>query len=194
MSMPDESTVVLGIETSCDETAAAIVADGRVIKSSVVASQTKLHEKYGGVVPEIASRAHIEKIYPVIASAIEEAGLGKTDLDAIAIANQPGAAEACLADLEFDTSVYLPGLLEPGTVDGELYFLPKDYSTLAVYYNKTLFDEAGVEYPQDGWTWDDFLSAATTLSSVVFPDPLGPLKQVTVFSGILRVIPFMLVN
>lgn len=64
---------ILGIETSCDETAAAVVADGRVIKSSVVASQNKLHEKYGGVVPEIASRAHIEKIYPVIAECLNKA-------------------------------------------------------------------------------------------------------------------------
>jgi len=81
---------ILGIETSCDETAAAVVADGRTIKSSVVASQNKLHEKYGGVVPEIASRAHIEKIYPIIKEAMEQADVDKDDIDAIAIANQPG--------------------------------------------------------------------------------------------------------
>jgi N6-L-threonylcarbamoyladenine synthase len=81
---------ILGIETSCDETAAAVVADGRTIKSSIVASQTKLHEKYGGVVPELASRAHIEKIYPVIKEAMEQADITKDDIDAIAIANQPG--------------------------------------------------------------------------------------------------------
>ena len=85
-----KSINILGIETSCDETAAAVVADGRTIKSSIVASQTKLHEKYGGVVPEIASRAHIENIYPVIAEAIAQAGVTKNDIDAIAIANQPG--------------------------------------------------------------------------------------------------------
>jgi len=81
---------ILGIETSCDETAAAVVADGKIVKSSVIASQNKLHEKYGGVVPEIASRAHIEKIYPVIAEAIAEAEATKDDIDAIAVANQPG--------------------------------------------------------------------------------------------------------
>ena len=75
--MEQKSVNILGIETSCDETAAAIVADGREVRSSVVASQTKLHEKYGGVVPEIASRAHIEKIYPVITEALERAGVGK---------------------------------------------------------------------------------------------------------------------
>jgi N6-L-threonylcarbamoyladenine synthase len=88
--MGHKSINILGIETSCDETAAAVVADGREVKSSVVASQTKLHEKYGGVVPEIASRAHIEKIYPVIAEALERAGVDKKDIDAVAVANQPG--------------------------------------------------------------------------------------------------------
>jgi multiple sugar transport system substrate-binding protein len=72
--------------------------------------------------------------------------------------------DECLADIGFDTSVYLPGLLDPGIVDGQLYFLPKDYSTLAVYYNKTIFDEAGVAYPEDGWTWDDLLSTAQALT------------------------------
>jgi len=81
---------ILGIETSCDETAAAVVADGRVVKSSVVASQTDLHEKYGGVVPEIASRAHIEKIYPVLAEALNAAKVTRNDIDAVAVANQPG--------------------------------------------------------------------------------------------------------
>ena len=81
---------ILGIETSCDETAASVVADGRNIKSSVVASQASLHEKFGGVVPELASRAHIEKIYPVISQALKEASLAPEDIDAVAIANQPG--------------------------------------------------------------------------------------------------------
>ncbi|MHC4204872.1 MAG: tRNA (adenosine(37)-N6)-threonylcarbamoyltransferase complex transferase subunit TsaD [Planctomycetota bacterium] len=88
--MHEKSVNILGIETSCDETAAAVVTDGKVVKSSVVASQARLHEKYGGVVPEIASRAHIEKIYPVIKEAIEQANVTKDDIDAIAVANQPG--------------------------------------------------------------------------------------------------------
>ena len=88
--MQNKSINILGIETSCDETAAAVVADGTIVKSSVVASQARLHEKYGGVVPEIASRAHIEKIYPVIKEAMEQANVGKDDIDAVAIANQPG--------------------------------------------------------------------------------------------------------
>ena len=88
--MQDKSINILGIETSCDETAAAVVADGRIVKSSVIASQTKLHEKYGGVVPEIASRAHIEKIHPVLTEAMVQANVVRDDIDAIAIANQPG--------------------------------------------------------------------------------------------------------
>jgi N6-L-threonylcarbamoyladenine synthase len=88
--MPKKTINILGIETSCDETAAAVVANGKIIKSSIVASQAKLHEKYGGVVPEIASRAHIEKIYPVIKEAMEQANVTKEDIDAVAVANQPG--------------------------------------------------------------------------------------------------------
>lgn len=65
---------------------------------------------------------------------------------------------------DFDTTVYLPNLLEPGQVDGNQYLLPKSYSTLAIYYNKTLFDEAGVAYPKDGWTWDDLLDIALDLT------------------------------
>jgi len=87
---------ILGIETSCDETAAAVVADGRFVKSSVVASQEKLHEKYGGVVPEIACRAHTENIYPVITEAMEKAKVSKEDIDAIAVASQPGLTVALI--------------------------------------------------------------------------------------------------
>jgi N6-L-threonylcarbamoyladenine synthase len=94
MSTKNKAVNILGIETSCDETAAAVVVDGKIIKSSVVASQTKLHERYGGVVPEIASRAHIEKIYPVISEAIQQAEVSEDDIDAIAVANQPGLTVA----------------------------------------------------------------------------------------------------
>ena len=57
-----------------------------------------------------------------------------------------------------DTSIYLPGLLEPGQWEGQQWFLPKDYSPLAVYYNKAIFDEYGVAYPEAGWTWDDLVA------------------------------------
>ncbi len=83
-------TLILGIETSCDETAAAVVEDGRTVRSSIVATQHDLHEAYGGVVPEIASRAHLENIQPAITAAIDEAGVTLTELDAIAVGNRPG--------------------------------------------------------------------------------------------------------
>jgi N6-L-threonylcarbamoyladenine synthase len=97
--MVEKEINILGIETSCDETAAAVVADGFRVRSSVVASQVELHQKYGGVVPEIASRAHIENIMPVLIEAFERAGISKDDIDAIAIANQPGLAIALMVGL-----------------------------------------------------------------------------------------------
>lgn len=87
---------ILGIETSCDETAAAVVDDGVVIRSSVVSSQVDLHARFGGVVPEIASRAHVELINPVIAEALVEAGCDWGDIDAVAATCGPGLAGALL--------------------------------------------------------------------------------------------------
>jgi N6-L-threonylcarbamoyladenine synthase len=89
-------TLILGIETSCDETAAAVVADGRTICSSVVSSQVDLHARFGGVVPEVASRAHVELVTPVIAEALVEAGVELSDLDAVAACHGPGLAGALL--------------------------------------------------------------------------------------------------
>ena len=83
-------TAILGIETSCDETAAAVVVDGRDVRSNVVASQHALHRKYGGVVPEIASRAHLERITPVIQEALTAADMTLEDVDAVAVGNRPG--------------------------------------------------------------------------------------------------------
>lgn len=82
--------IVLGLETSCDETAAAIVERGRLVRSSVISSQYELHEEYAGVVPEIASRAHVERLLPVVRRALEEAGIGLGMVDAIAVGNRPG--------------------------------------------------------------------------------------------------------
>jgi N6-L-threonylcarbamoyladenine synthase len=76
---------ILGIDTSCDDTSIAVVADGTTILSNVVASQFDVHHRYGGVVPELACRKHIEAIGPVYQSALDEAGLRLADLDAIAV-------------------------------------------------------------------------------------------------------------
>lgn len=87
---PSPNTLILGIETSCDETAAAVVLNGTRVLSSVVASQYDLHAQYGGVVPELASRAHVERILPVIRRAIADAGTTLQDLHAVAVGHRPG--------------------------------------------------------------------------------------------------------
>jgi N6-L-threonylcarbamoyladenine synthase len=87
---------ILGIETSCDETSAAVVQDGRIVRSNIIASQIDLHAKTGGVVPEVASRQHVEQINAVIAEALHEAGVGFGDIGAIAVANRPGLLGALL--------------------------------------------------------------------------------------------------
>ncbi|MCK4626698.1 MAG: tRNA (adenosine(37)-N6)-threonylcarbamoyltransferase complex transferase subunit TsaD [Phycisphaerae bacterium] len=91
--------LIVGIESSCDETACAVVAGGREVLSNVVASQADLHARFGGVVPEIAGRAHIEAINPVIAQAIDEAGIAPADVAAVAVANRPGLIGSLLVGL-----------------------------------------------------------------------------------------------
>ncbi len=91
--------LVLGIETSCDETAAAVLADGEKLRSSIVASQVALHAEYGGVVPELASRRHLETILPVIAQALHDGGVTLGDLDGIAVTQGPGLVGSLLVGL-----------------------------------------------------------------------------------------------
>ena len=87
---------ILGIETSCDETSAAVLRDGRELRSNIIASQIDLHAKTGGVVPEVASRQHVSQINAVIAEALSEAGIGFGDLGGVAVANRPGLLGALL--------------------------------------------------------------------------------------------------
>ena len=92
---------ILAIESSCDETAAAVVEDGRNIISSVVASQVEEHKLYGGVVPEIASRRHAEAIVPVVRQALEDADCRLSDIDAIGVTYAPGLIGALLVGVNF---------------------------------------------------------------------------------------------
>ena len=94
--MPD---IVLGIESSCDETSAAVIADGRRVLSNVVASQADIHKEYGGVVPEIASRKHVELILAVIKKALSEAGVKKSDVQGVAVTSGPGLIGALMVGL-----------------------------------------------------------------------------------------------
>jgi N6-L-threonylcarbamoyladenine synthase len=91
---------VLGLESSCDETAAAIVEDGCTVRSDVVASQHEVHARYGGVVPELASRAHILNVVPVVQAALERAGMALDDVDGIAVTHAPGLIGALLVGLQ----------------------------------------------------------------------------------------------
>jgi N6-L-threonylcarbamoyladenine synthase len=98
---------ILGLETSCDETAAAVVEDGRHVHSSVVSSQVDLHARFGGVVPELASRAHVELITEVVAEALVEAGVELRELDAVAACHGPGLAGALLVGVSAAKAIAL---------------------------------------------------------------------------------------
>jgi N6-L-threonylcarbamoyladenine synthase len=101
--------VILGIETSCDETAAAVVTeDGRVL-SSIVASQAELHARYGGVVPEIASRRHLELVSPVVREALREAGIGLDEVERVAITQGPGLVGALLVGISVGKALAFAG-------------------------------------------------------------------------------------
>src|SRR3954470_10957050 len=92
-------TLILGLETSCDETAAALVTGDGEIRANVVASQADLHAQYGGVVPEVASRRHLELVTPVIREALSEAGATLDDVDRVAVTQGPGLIGALLVGL-----------------------------------------------------------------------------------------------
>src|SRR6201984_1213471 len=92
---------ILGIETSCDETAAAVVSRGEKVLSNVVSSQIATHQPYGGVVPELASREHLRAIVPVVRQALEQSGQSYQSVDAIAVTQGPGLAGALLVGISF---------------------------------------------------------------------------------------------
>ncbi len=96
---------ILAIETSCDDTGAAVILDGRKILSNIVSSQVPIHQKYGGVVPELASRRHIESIVPIVAEALERAGVTLKEIDGIAVTQGPGLVGSLLVGLSFAKSV-----------------------------------------------------------------------------------------
>jgi N6-L-threonylcarbamoyladenine synthase len=101
IALDSRETLILGIESSCDETAAAVVAAGRRILSSIVSSQIDIHRKYGGVVPELASREHLRKIVPVVREALEQARITLADIDAVAVTQGPGLTGALLVGMTY---------------------------------------------------------------------------------------------
>jgi N6-L-threonylcarbamoyladenine synthase len=115
---------ILGIESSCDETSAAVVEDGRAILSNVVHSQIDIHRIYGGVVPEIACRAHIETIYPVVEKALADAGLELREVDAIAVTCAPGLVGALLVGVSMAKALALAAgkpILGVDHIHGHMY-------------------------------------------------------------------------
>ena len=99
--------ITLGIETSCDETAVAVVEDGFTVRSNLIASQVHLHERFGGVVPEVAARAHVEALNPLLEEALEAAGVGFGDLDHVAVTVGPGLVGALLTGMAAAKAVSL---------------------------------------------------------------------------------------
>ncbi len=128
--------LVLGIETSCDETAAAVVRDGREIISSIISSQVDLHKAYGGVVPELASREHLDKIVPVIEEALTRASVEQEQLDGIAVTNGPGLVGSLLVGVSYAKAMAfalaLP-LVGVNHIEGHIY--------------SVVFDNPPVKYP-----------------------------------------------
>ena len=158
---------ILGIDTSCDETAAAIVEDGRKVISNVVASQVKAHQEYGGVVPELASRKHIEAINYIVNKALKEADTTFADIDAIAVTNRPGLIGALLVGVAAAKSLAychnLP-LLGINHIEGHIYAnymvhetLTFPHICLTVSGGHTLLVEVyeGWKYKVLGTTQDD---------------------------------------
>jgi N6-L-threonylcarbamoyladenine synthase len=156
--------LILGIETSCDETAAAVVERGERQLSSVIASQIATHARYGGVVPELASREHLRAIVPVIRAALEQAGVTLADLDAIAVTSGPGLAGALLVGITYAKALafanQLP-LIAVNHLEGHIH---------AVLLNEreaTNSDKVGAPGPDSG-TWDSTdLNSKPALALVV---------------------------
>jgi N6-L-threonylcarbamoyladenine synthase len=116
--------LLLGIESSCDETAAAVVEDGRTIRSNCVASQIEIHTKYGGVVPELASRHHLENIVPIANAALNEAGVEKEEIDAVAVTQGPGLVGSLLVGVNYAKALSYclkRPLLAVNHIEGHIY-------------------------------------------------------------------------
>jgi tRNA N6-adenosine threonylcarbamoyltransferase len=189
--------VVLGIESSCDETAAAVLADGRCILSSVVASQDDVHAPYGGVVPELASRRHLEVIVPVVDRALRDAAVGLGDLDGIVVTQGPGLVGSLLVGTSMAKAlawVHRRPLVGVNHLEGHIHaaFLtddPPDYPFIALVvsggHTALYLAPAPLEYALVGQTRDDAAGEAfdkvAKLLGLGFPG--GPIVQRTAERG-----------
>ena len=122
--MANRDVVILGIETSCDDTGVGIVKNGVKILSNVVSSQIKIHREFGGVVPELASRSHLENVYIVIEEALKEAGIRLKDIDGVAVTYGPGLVGSILIGIEAAKAisyVYKKPLIGVNHLEGHIF-------------------------------------------------------------------------
>jgi N6-L-threonylcarbamoyladenine synthase len=199
-------TVILGIETSCDETAAAIVENGQIIHSNVVASQIDLHAQYGGVFPEAASRAHVEAIHPVLEQAMQEWGGVWDDLSAIAVTHGPGLPGSLLVGVNFAKGLALGTglpLIAVNHLEGHLYSLwtveperPICFPVVALivsggHTELVLMKDHG-DYEHLGGTLDDAAGEAFDKVGrlLELPYPGGPAVQTAAQGGNPKAYPF----
>ncbi|AOM84116.1 tRNA (adenosine(37)-N6)-threonylcarbamoyltransferase complex transferase subunit TsaD [Salisediminibacterium beveridgei] len=183
----EHNEIILAIETSCDETAAAVIEGGRVIRSNVVASQVESHKRFGGVVPEIASRHHVDQITVIIEEAVEQAGIRLEDLDAVAVTEGPGLIGALLVGvnaakaLAFTLDIPLIGVHH---IAGHLYanhlVEPLTFPLVALVvsggHTELIHMEADGRYEVMGETRDDAVGEAydKVARTLGLPYPGGP--------------------
>src|SRR5437867_1275516 len=119
--------LILGIESSCDETAAAVLRDGKTVLSNCIASQIAIHKKYGGVVPELASRHHLENIVPVVNAALSEAGINQDEVEGIAVTQGPGLVGSLLVGINYAKALCFSlqrPLVAVNHIEGHIYSVP----------------------------------------------------------------------
>ena len=196
-------SLILGIESSCDETAAAVIENGFTVRSSVIASQIATHAPHGGVVPELAAREHLKALHPVVTSALEQAGVTLADLDAIAVTQGPGLIPALLVGLNYAKGLAVGnGLPLIGVnhfmahiygafLDGgaEELSSPESYPMLALVvsggHTSLVLVEANGEARQLGCTIDDAAGEALDKGAKLLglPYPGGPSIQKAAANG-----------
>ncbi len=201
---PFSVMLVLGIESSCDETAAAVVRDGRQILSSVISSQIELHKPFGGVVPEIASREHLEKIDPVVDEALDEANVSLKDIEAIAVTQGPGLVGSLLVGvcyakaLAFGLNIPFVGV---NHIEGHVFSVvfespPIEYPALALIvsggHTNLFFIPAAGQYKVVSRTRDDAAGEAfDKVAKMLGLDyPGGPVVEKLAKEGVAGKVKF----
>lgn len=200
----DSNELILGIETSCDETAASVVAGGRRVLSNVIASQDDLHAEYRGVVPEIASRAHAERILPIVRRALADAGASLSDIRAIGVGHRPGligcllvgvAAAKSLAwslGIPFTGVDHIHAHLYAGCLDAELAKFPALGLVVSGGHTSLFRMESPTSITRLGGTIDDAIGEAYDKVATVLgiPFPGGPKLDKLATTGNPRALDF----